>query len=936
VGFLTGACGGEDELRREVESLLRAHDKAGKYFAAPAMEVAGGLLAEQKNPSLAPSLIGRSISHYQVLSLLGAGGMGEVFLAEDTRLGRKVALKVLPAAFTGNPERVRRFEREAKAASALNQPNILTIHEIGEIDNCHFIVSEYVEGETLRQRMKAGKLAWSVALDVALQVASALAAAHAAGITHRDIKPENVMVRPDGLVKALDFGLAKLTETQLLPVDSQASTLIKLSTEPGVVMGTISYMSPEQARGEEVDGRSDIFSFGVVLYEMLSGCHPFTRDSQAETISAILTCEPPLDELSDTHTQACQAIVRKCLAKDRGARYQTAKELLFDLQTLQGKFAAPTQPPAEAGSIVWQRWAMAVVVVGLLVLAAAWLWLGRPRGAAVEKVEISKTEQITTWTGLDNYPALAPDGNSIAYASDHSGSFEIYVKPLTAGGREIQLTTDGQQNFQPAFSRDGKFIAFYSRNRGGIWTVPASGGKVKQLSPFGSRPAWSPDGSLIAFQSASLTDLGALAVPGQPPSTIWVVPSNGSAESTQITQVGNPPGGHGVPTWSPDGKRIVLCAADFGNSSIWSVTDKGGDAKQITKVSMVFDPVYAPDGESIYYGTLSGLWKIRVSATSGEPMGEPVKVTSTSSERIRHFSVSADGKKIAYAALLLNSNIWSVTLTSDLSAATGTPSPLTQDRALRHSVPAFSPDGKRIAFNTQNVGREGLGDIWLMDADGRSAAQITTESGGLANWFPDGEQLAFHSARDGRKLWITNLKTGQERPLLDFGEQVNYLRLSPDGKQIAFNSKRSGTTNVWTIAVGGGAAKPLTFDKEFMGFPFWSPDSKTLGLQIKRGDDTHLAVMPSAGGAITQLTFDKGQSWNGGFSPDGDKILFAGQRGDFWNLYWVSRSTRQQRQITSYTKLNAYVRYPAWSPVGNQIAYEYTETTGNIWMIELK
>jgi Tol biopolymer transport system component len=703
--FLAAACAADDELRREVEALLCCDARAENFIERPALIAAAKLLdAETLSRTLPRLEAGAQLGVYRLPGPLGKGGMGEVHLAEDTRLNRKVAIKLLPAEFTTDAERVRRFEQEAHAASALNHPNILTIHEFGEIESTRYMVSEYVEGETLRQRLASGHVAPGEAIRLALQIAEALAVAHEAGIVHRDIKPENVMVRRDGYVKVLDFGLAKLSRRPAL-MESQAATLERNRTAPGVVMGTISYMSPEQARGEEVDGRSDIFSFGVVLYEMFSGCHPFARDSQAETISAILTCEPPPDELSGAHAEACQAIVRKCLAKDRGARYQTAKELLPDLQTLQGKFAAPTQPPAEAGSTIKQRWALAVVVVGLLVLAAALLWLSQQRGAVVEKVEISKTEQITTWTGLDNYPALAPDGNSIAYSSDHNGSFEIYVKPLTAGGREIQLTTDGQQNFQPAFSRDGKFIAFYSKNRGGIWTVPASGGKVKQLSSFGSRPAWSPDGSLLAFQSASLTDLGALAVPGQPPSTIWVVPSNGSAEPRQITQVGNPPGGHGVPTWSPDGKRIVLCAADFGNSSIWSVTDKGGDAKQITKVSVVFDPVYAPDGESLYYGTFSGLWQIRVAPTSGEPIGEPVKVTSSSSERYRHLSISADGKKIAYAALLLNSNIWSVTLAPDLNATTGTPVPLTQDRALRHSIPAFSPDGKRIAFNTQNVGR---------------------------------------------------------------------------------------------------------------------------------------------------------------------------------------------------------------------------------------
>src|SRR5262249_3322319 len=265
--FLDEACGGDEALRREVESLLAVRDRAGDYFAAPAMDVAAGLLAEENYPSLA----GQSFSHYQALSLLGAGGMGEVYLAEDTRLRRKVALKLMPWRFTQDADRARRFEREARAASSLNHPSILTIHEIGAIDNRHFIVSEYVEGETLRQRMEDGKIACGVALDVAIQVASALSAAHAAGITHRDIKPENGMVRPDGLVKVLDFGLAKLSEIQSPPTDS----LNRLSTEPGMVMGTVSYMSPEQARGLKVDHRTDIFSLGVMLYEMLAGHRPF-------------------------------------------------------------------------------------------------------------------------------------------------------------------------------------------------------------------------------------------------------------------------------------------------------------------------------------------------------------------------------------------------------------------------------------------------------------------------------------------------------------------------------------------------------------------------------------------------------------------------------------------------------------------------------------
>jgi Tol biopolymer transport system component/DNA-binding winged helix-turn-helix (wHTH) protein len=580
---------------------------------------------------------------------------------------------------------------------------------------------------------------------------------------------------------------------------------------------------------------------------------------------------------------------------------------------------------------------LSLAALGILValsLAAFFVWKSRqPKSETARNL---KTAQITTWTSLDIYPAFSPDGNSIAYSSDHDGNFEIYVKPLTAGGRETQITSDGQQNFEPAFSPDGKFIAYYSKTSGGICIVPASGGKTKQITTFGSRPAWSPDGNSIAFQSDTITDLGAAASPAIPPSTIWIVSSHGG-EPAQLTQAGNPAGGHGSPAWSPDGARIVFSASDFsGNSgSIWTVSGKGGDLRQLAQQAS--EPVFAPDGESVYYGSNLGLQKIRVSPSSGEPIGEPVQLMGNAPGRIRHFAVSADGKKIAYASLLITSNIWSVPVSPASNEATTEPAPLTQDRSFRKILPVFSPDGKRIAFQIRNVG--GVSDIWLMDADGRNVAQITTEQANAPSWFPDGEQIAFLSGRQKHpQAWTTNLKTGQDKLLLDFGDDdVQYMRLSPEGKQIVFNSKKSGTTNVWTIQVEGGAAKQLTFDKELAGFACWSPDGKTLAFQIKRGDDTHVAIMPSdGGGEITQLTFDKGQSWASGFSPDGDKIAFAGFRNGVWNLYWVSLSTKQQKQLTNFAKLNSYVRYPAWSPLGNQIVYEYAETTGNIWIADLK
>src|SRR5262245_2326339 len=293
-GVLAEACGDEEALRSEVESLLAAHEEAGKFLQSPAVEVAAREIITDEVASPAPQLIGRELANYKIISLLGRGGMGEVYLAEDKRLRRNVALKLLPAQFMNDAERVRRFEREAAAASATNHPNILTIHEIGEVDGAHYIVTEFVEGETLRALIKRGRPGISEAIGIAEQVAGALGVAHEAGIIHRDIKPENVMARADGLVKVLDFGLAKLTErtTAASEVDSQAETMARLSTESGVVMGTASYMSPEQARGQKVDHRTDVFSLGVMLYEMITGRRPFEGATTIDVIAAILDKEP--------------------------------------------------------------------------------------------------------------------------------------------------------------------------------------------------------------------------------------------------------------------------------------------------------------------------------------------------------------------------------------------------------------------------------------------------------------------------------------------------------------------------------------------------------------------------------------------------------------------------------------------------------------------
>ncbi|HET9528846.1 MAG TPA: protein kinase, partial [Blastocatellia bacterium] len=366
AAFLESACGGDEELRREVESLLSAHDKVGDYFATLAIEVAARMVAQGQNPSL----VGRSLSHYRVLSFIGAGGMGEVYLAQDTRLNRRVAIKVLPPESVADERAGKRLLREAQAAARLDHPNICAIHEIAEEDGRSFIVMQYVEGETLADRMQRKPLEFAEALDVAIQVADALSEAHSRGIIHRDIKPANIMVTPRGQVRVMDFGLVKVIKDKN-SLESEAETQSLLS-EPGVIVGTVPYMSPEQVRGEALDVRSDIFSFGAFLYEMVSGRHPFVRENAAATISAILTLQPPpLTRYVDVPAEV-QRIVRKCLEKDRENRYQSARELLIDLKSLK----RDSEPgiPKPAGTVndrKRHRWFYAAAALLVLLLSAS-------------------------------------------------------------------------------------------------------------------------------------------------------------------------------------------------------------------------------------------------------------------------------------------------------------------------------------------------------------------------------------------------------------------------------------------------------------------------------------------------------------------------------------------------------------------------------------
>jgi Tol biopolymer transport system component len=468
--------------------------------------------------------------------------------------------------------------------------------------------------------------------------------------------------------------------------------------------------------------------------------------------------------------------------------------------------------------------------------------------------------------------------------------------------------------------------------------VPALSGSASNLTEFGSRPAWSPDGTKIAFQSDSIGDLGQNAFDARVPSTIWIVPAQGGTPM-QITRPGNPTGGHGAPSWSPDGKRIAFSNTSF---EIWSVSANGNDPRRLVGghvgyLPFVYDPIFSPDGQALYFaggGNGWGVFRVAISPT-GYPLGEPERIKNTGPILYKHLNLSADGKSLAYSAISLASNIWSIRYSLGTNEALGPPEPLTHDTNVRKLLPRFSPDGKRIAYT---VGQIGPGShIWVVDADGKNARLLTATSSWDSSWFPDGRRLAFTAPQEGKEfLESLDIEAGRRERLREIDRDWTSIRLSPDGKQIAFDSRQGGTTSIWTAPAEGGPAKQWTFDKEMMGWPFWSRDGRFIAFEMKRGDDIHLGIIPSAGGTLIQLTSDHGEAYGGDWLPDEDRIVFAAWRNGVWNLWCVSRRDKSEKQITNYTKTNCYVRSPSLSRRGDRIAYEYSETTGNIYMMHLK
>src|SRR6266481_2756785 len=595
---------------------------------------------------------GTSLGRYEIHSKIGAGGMGEVYLARDTRLDRKVALKVLPIEVATDETRMRRFIQEAKAAAALNHPNIAHIYEIGEENGVNFITMEYVEGETLRVLLTHSRPELPRAVEFAAQVCSGLAAAHRSGIVHRDIKPDNLMVTHGSQIKILDFGLAKLIEKQRpLSELSELSTVAYAvdgplqGTSAGVIIGTVSYMSPEQARGEKLDQSTDIFSLGTVLYEMLSARRPFDGKSTIDTLHAIINQEPqPVTDANGQLPPEITEIIEKALAKDPSERYRDAGDFELDLRRFKRALGAnsliSTQMQASTGmktheSVRTNSWlwiAVGALFLSTLVLAVLLLNRSRAENHTINLANVTLTA-LTTDPGYEGEPTFSPDGETIAYVSDRTGNFEVFLKQIS-GGPDINITNNPADDVQPVFSPDGKQIAFvstrassstllypgidYSLLGGDIWVMPALGGSPRRIAESGNFPSWSPDGTTIIYTSGTSwfqpkmrrvsaqggepQNIAIKFKPDEPPAPFWLYPS-----------------------YSSDGRWIAFEAG----GRIFVVSAQGGEAHEIVGGQ---HPVWSTNAQSIIYsngdpGKSFSLWQVPFSTTEGDTSGVPQPLT---------------------------------------------------------------------------------------------------------------------------------------------------------------------------------------------------------------------------------------------------------------------------------------------------------------------
>ncbi len=842
AAFLAEACAGDEELRREVESLL-AQPSAEGLLDRPAWEPGAG---RGEMPSeAAPPAIGQRVAHYEIQAKLGEGGMGAVYRAYDTQLRRRVALKILPPEYASDPERRSRLLREARVASALNHPNIVSIYEVGSDNGVDFFAMEYLEGKSLGKIIPARGLPLGKALDYAVQIASGLAKAHEAGVIHRDLKPGNIMLSRDGLVKLLDFGLARRVE--LGPGHDTTLTI------EGQILGTPSYMSPEQAQGKPLDVRSDVFSFGSVLYEMVTGERAFEKGSHMAALAAVVEEEPRA--LPFSVPRDLEKIITRCLRKDPAQRFQHMDDVKVQLEELKkesesGQLPSRSTPePRRSRRLL----GMAAIAAAALLLSAVLVWRLRegtpPSGLTAVP--------LTSYAGFESCPSLSPDGSKVAFSwnGEKEDNYDIYVKQIGGSGPPVRLTTDPAAEYCPAWSPDDRWIAFVRQqpDNVAIMLMPSLGGPQRKLTEiaqmgdlwlFPLQLSWTPDAKWLAFSAGDSS---------QGPSSIWAINID-TGERRRLTKFVTQSTGlfDSSPSISSDGRALAFARQVRNLINELYVQRLKPDLRPEGEPARLTDQRYpemqgtawTANGREIVYGAGAGgtgsLWRVPVSGRRA-PERLPYAFPSALQPVI-----SRSPPRLVYTYWLWNENLWR------LDTHTGERKMLVSSTYYQEN-PDYSPDGRKIAFESN---RSGNAEVWTCDADGSNCVQITSFEGpqcGTPRWSPDSRWLALDSRAEGRpEIYVVAADGGTPRRITDNPAGDLIPSWSHDGQWIYFDSDRGGRSEVWKVAKDGG--EPVQVTRSGVAYALESADGNYLYyVKISPGNSPGLFRMPVQGGAETRV-----------------------------------------------------------------------------------
>jgi serine/threonine protein kinase len=915
-----------------------------------------------------PWTAGSHLNHYELIQTLGAGGMGEVWLATDTRLQRKVAIKLLPPALTDDPARTRRFEQEARAASALNHPNVCTIHALEQADSGqHFIVMEYIEGQTLRARLAGGRMPLREALDTAIQIASSLTAAHAAGVVHRDVKPENVTIRPGGLVKVLDFGLAKL-----MAHDSNPDLATQTATAAGIVLGTAPYMSPEQARGLTVDARTDVWSLGVVLYEMVAARPPFAGRTTSDIIAAILERDyEPLSRLAADVPAELARIVGKALRKDPEHRYQVMKDLLLDLEALRDEMARPAVSAESASASSRghrrRRWAVALICVSGLLAVMWWYRLElrlsfAPRPDPPGPVDRPLT-RLTFDQGLQTDAAFSPDGRWIAYASDHGGNFDIWVQAVD-GGQPRQLTRSPAPDTQPAWSPDGKSIVFRSeRDPGGLYRVSSEGGPETQLTSFGVHPVWSANGKQVLFRAS--THAGGHTA-------LHSVSADGGEPPHEVAQAFSRSGNW---TWlapHPDGRVSAIglhlksgqgfyTASSGGGGVVASRPGKDGQWTQLAQTAQRFQ--WNADGTALYLeavlNEVRNVWRVGVDPDTLEWVTAE-RITAGAGQDVAA-ALAPDGSRMALSVQQQTTRLWAYPLDASAGRTTGEGTPFTPEDARAQNA-SISPDGRLVAFVLVRAGRS-QGELMVTDVDTQKTEAFATSSF-VSAWSPDSSTLAYELVRPDlvspREIALAVRKIGgAERIVRRWTKDSNLhpTGWTRDGRFIVGSYQSPAFSGRAKLAIWPASPSPEQTEHLLIEDPrssLWqgsfSPNGRWLTfVSLPLEDPTRVGIFVAREGAAPAawIRIAPNHAWadKPRWSPDGRFLYFVSDHGSpYFNLWGVrfdpDRGTPigDPRQITKFDtprlKILPDIVFAEIGISAQRAVLPMQTVRGNIWIME--